>query len=108
MAVGRVVIAAFKPKAGQQAALHAVVARHWRVLQAEGLVTERPRSVMQATDGTVIEVFEWRSAEAIEQAHKNSAVLALWADFEAACEYVPLAGLAEAGHPFSEFEALAL
>jgi len=106
--VGRVVIAAFKPKPGQQAALHAVVAKHWRILQAEGLVTERPRSVMQAADGTVLEVFEWRSTEAIEQAHKNPAVLALWAEFEEACDYVPLAGLAEATHPFSEFEALAL
>ena len=75
--MGRVVIAAFKPKPGQQAALHAVVARHWRVLQAESLVTERPRSVMQSADGTVIEVFERRSAEAIAQAHNNPAVLAL-------------------------------
>ncbi len=106
--MGRFVIAAFKPKPGQQAQLMAVVEKHWRVLHAENLVTDSPRYAMQAEDGTVIEVFEWRSAEAIEQAHRNAAVLALWAEFDAACEYAPLAGLAEAQHPFAEFKSLGL
>lgn len=106
--MGRFVIAAFRPRPGRSADLQRVVGKHWQVLQAEGLVTERPRQVMQAADGTVIEVFEWRSAEAIEQAHANPRVQALWAEFEAACEYLPLAALAEASHPFSEFEPLAL
>ena len=61
---------------------------------------------MQANDGTIIEVFEWRSPEAIEQAHHNPAVLTLWSEFEAACEYVPLASLSESLHPFSEFQPL--
>jgi quinol monooxygenase YgiN len=104
--MSRFVIAAFKPRPGKQAQLAAVVARHWDVLAAQGLVTHRPRYAMQAGDGTIIEVFEWRSNEAIEQAHRNPAVQALWAEFEEACEYVPLASLDEAGHPFSEFDAL--
>jgi len=106
--MGRIVIAAFKPKPGQQVPLLAVVAKHWRTLQEQGLVTERPRMVLQAADGTVLEVFEWRSPEAVEQAHRNPAVAALWVEFEAACEYVPLASLAESLHPFSEFESLLL
>ena len=61
---------------------------------------------MQASDGTIIEVFEWRSHEAIEQAHHNPAVLALWAEFEAVCDYVPIAALPESLHPFSEFQPL--
>jgi hypothetical protein len=104
--MGRFVIAAFKPKPGMESQLLAVVDRHWRVLAAEGLVTERPRYAMQAADGTVLEVFEWRSPEAIDAAHRNPAVLALWAEFEAACEYVPLAALPESQHPFSEFHPL--
>lgn len=104
--MGRFVIAAFRPKTGCEEPLAAVVEKHWRVLQEQGLVTERPRHAMRGDDGTVIEVFEWRSPEAIEQAHHNPAVLALWAEFEAVCEYVPLASLAESKHPFSEFDAL--
>ena len=106
--MGRFVIAAFKPKPGQAQALAAVVAKHWRVLQEQGLVTERARYAMQASDGTIVEVFEWRSPQAIEQAHSNPAVLALWSEFEAACEYVPLSSLQEAQHMFSEFEPLSL
>ena len=104
--MGRFVIAAFKPKPGKQAELLAVVAKHWSVLQSEGLVTQRPRYAMQSADGTVLEVFEWLSSESIEQAHHNPAVQALWAEFEATCEYVPLASLSEAQHPFSEFSAV--
>lgn len=104
--MGRFVIAAFKPRPGRQEQLLAVVAKHWSVLQEHGLVTDRPRYAMQSADGTVLEVFEWRSAEAIESAHANPAVQALWAEFESVCEYIPLAAVAEAQHPFSEFKPL--
>jgi hypothetical protein len=106
--MGRFVIAAFKPKPGMRDALVAAVDKHWDVLHREGLVTDSPRHAMTSSDGTILEVFEWRSAEAIEQAHHHPAVLALWKEFEAACEYVPISGLPEAGHPFSEFERLPL
>lgn len=104
--MGRFVIAAFRPKTGQQQALAAMVERHWRALRAENLVTDRPCYVMQAADGTIVEVFEWRSPEAVEAAHRNPAVTDLWAEFEAACDYIPVSALPESQHPFSEFEAL--
>jgi hypothetical protein len=104
--MGRVAIAAYKPRPGKQAELLAVVAKHWRVLASQQLVSDRPRYVMRARDGTVVEIFEWRSAEAIEKAHSNPAVEALWFEFEAACEYVPLASVAELQGLFSEFEPL--
>lgn len=104
--MGRFVIAAFKPKPGQEAALANVVERHWRVLRAEDLVTARPRYAMQAEDGVIIEIFEWRSREAVKRAHSNAAVAAIWAEFDAVCEHVPLASLPEAQQMFAEFDAL--
>jgi hypothetical protein len=106
--MGQFVIAAFKPKPGMHPQLAAAVEKHWRVLRAENLVTDRPRYAMQAEDGTMIEVFEWQSVQAIEQAHRTLAVTALWAEFESACESIPLAALPEAQHPFSEFTPVAL
>ena len=106
--MGRFVVAAFRPKAGRQEALRTVVARHRQVLQAEQLVTDRPPYAMQAADGTIVEIFEWRSADAIAEAHRNPAVQALWAEFDAHCDYLPLADLAESKHPFAEFESLDL
>lgn len=104
--MGRFVIAVFKPKSGMQSHLSAVVEKHWRVLHEQGLVTDRPCYAMRSSDGTILEVFEWRSREAIDQAHRNPAVQALWEEFAAACEYVPLSSLPEAQHPFSEFVSL--
>lgn len=106
--MGRFVIAAFRPKAGQQDALHSLVERHRQVLRAEQFITDRPPYAMRAADGTIIEVFEWRSVDAIAQAHRNAAVQALWTEFDAHCDYLPLADLAESRHPFAEFENLDL
>jgi hypothetical protein len=102
--MGRFVIVAYKPKPGKEAQLAAVVAKHLRVLGTEQLVTERPAYVMRGKDGTLVEVFEWLSAEAIQRAHTNPAVLELWAEFAAVCEYVPLATLPESQQMFAEFE----
>jgi quinol monooxygenase YgiN len=100
----RAVIVAYTPKPGQEDALLAVVRRHRHVLRAEGLVTDRAPFILRAASGAVLEVFEWRSADAIRAAHGNPAVQALWAEFAAACDYTPLAGLPEAQQLFAEFE----
>ena len=103
--MGRFVIVAYKPKPDKHAALAAAVEKHLSVLSAENLVTDRSPYVMHAADGTVLEVFEWRSAKAISQAHKSPAVQALWGEFAAVCDYVPLASLAEAQQMFAEFNS---
>ena len=88
--------------------LLAAVRKHLQLLREEQLVTDRPAYVMRASDGSIVEVFEWKSAQAIQQAHANPAVQALWGEFGAACDYAPLTKLAEAQQMFAEFEAIAL
>lgn len=104
--MGRCVIAAYAPKPGMAARLAELVGRHHGALQAEGLVTERAPWLMQAADGTIVEVFEWRSAESVAAAHENPAVQGLWAAFGQVCDYRSLASLAEAGEAFAEFDSL--
>ena len=99
--MGRVVIVGYRPKPGMDAAVATLAARHWAVLRAQALVSERPPLLMRAADGTVVEVFEWLCAESIERAHHNAAVQALWSEFAAACDYVPVGQLSEAAQPFS-------
>jgi quinol monooxygenase YgiN len=106
--MGRFVIVAYVPKAGMADALLAAVRKHIQVLREENLVTDRPPYVMRAVDGTVVEVFEWRSAEAIQKAHSMPAVQSLWAEFAAACDYRPLTGLAECQQLFAEFESVSI
>jgi quinol monooxygenase YgiN len=106
--MGRFVIVAYTPKANKEQQLLAAVKKHLQVLQKEHLVTDKPAYVMRAADGTILEIFEWRSAEAIQQAHSNPAVQALWGDFGEACDYTPLSKLAEAQQMFAEFDAVDL
>ena len=104
--MGRVVIACYKPKPGQETALRALVERHVPTLRSIGLATDRAPVVMRAKDGTIVEVFEWSSAEAIQKAHGDATVLKLWEEFGAAADFVPLATLAEAAGLFAEFDPL--
>ncbi len=104
--MGRIVIVAYRPKAGKEADLEALVRAHVPKLQGLGLATQRTPVIMRAADGTVVEVFEWSSPDAIEQAHSHPDVQALWADFAEACDYLPIAEVPEAARLFSEFEAL--
>jgi quinol monooxygenase YgiN len=106
--MGRFVIVAYTPKAGQERQLLAALKKHLQVLRTEQLVTDKPAHVMRAGDGTIVEVFEWRSAEAIHEAHSNPAVQALWGEFGTACDYTPLTKLAETQQMFAEFDAVEL
>jgi hypothetical protein len=99
-------IACYRPKTGRQEDLLQLTREHVPILRKEGLVTERPAYAMRAEDGTIIEVFEWKSNEAIGAAHSNSEVIKLWKRYEAACDYVPLSTLAEAQGLFANFEPL--
>lgn len=106
MSIPRLVIVAYHPKPGKEALLLAELRDHVHLLRSEGLATDRPVVHMRAGDGTLVEIFEWASPAAIEQAHANARVQAMWARFAACCDYVPIGSLAEAGQPFSEFEPL--
>ena len=101
--MGRIVIAGYRPKPGKQEALERLILEHVATLRSLGLVTDREPITMKAGDGTIVEVFEWRSAEAIAQAHTHPAVRAMWDQYDEVCDYVPVAQVAEAAQLFSEF-----
>jgi len=101
--MGQMVIACFRPKGDMNADLMACMRDHLSILRAQGLATSRPSVVLRAADGTLLEIFEWVSQAAIDAAHDNPAVLALWQRYEACCEYVTLGDLAEAKAMFPGF-----
>ena len=101
--MGRIVIACYKPKAGKEKALRALIVDHVPTLRRIGLVTERTPILMEAKDGTLVEVFEWASSEAIQAAHGHPAVLRMWEEYGKVCDYVPVAQVPEAAQMFSEF-----
>ena len=100
---GRIVIACYRPKPGKEKALRALIVDHVPTLRRIGLVTDRVPILMEAKDGTLVEVFEWASAEAIQAAHSHPAVLRMWEEYGKVCDYVPVAQVPEAAQMFAEF-----
>ncbi len=98
------VIALYRAHPGQTDALLRLVESHHATLQKEGLVTDRPPYVLRAQDGTLLEIFEWKDEAAVEAAHHNPTVQALWESFAAVADFTTLDSLAEAKAPFPHFE----
>jgi quinol monooxygenase YgiN len=106
--MGQTVIVAYRPKAGKEAELLELIRTHVPTLRKEGLATDAPVVVMRAAGGTLLEVFEWQSAEAIAASHQNEAVQAMWGRFAEACDYEYLASLDECKQLFATFETVPL
>ena len=106
--MGLIVIACYRPKPGKEADLMAVVKDHLPILRGQHLVTDRLPITGKAKDGTIVEVFEWASAEAVAQAHTNPAVLAMWGRFGDACDCINFGSLPEAADMFPHFEPVAM
>ncbi len=100
----RIVIACYKPKPGKEAELDKLMETHVGRLRSEGLVTDRESIIMKSKSGTVVEVFEWKSKEAIEQAHNNPIIQKMWEEYSAVCDYEIPPNIEEFSQLFSEFE----
>ena len=98
--------ACYKPRTGKEDVLIGAIRDHMPVLRAEGLIEDRPAYVMKAEDGTIVEIFEWKSDDAIASAHSNPQVKKLWERFFESCDFVPLASLPESKELFANFEPL--
>jgi quinol monooxygenase YgiN len=103
---GIIVIVAYRPKPGKEKELLNLVCNRVPTLRKESLVTDRAPTIMRARDGTIIEVSEWKSQEAIDAAHKNPNVLAMWNKFFVVCDCIPLNSLTEANELFAGFKPI--
>src|SRR5205823_9004733 len=103
---GVCVIVAYRPKPGKGDELLELVRIRVPTLRKEGLISDRVPTIMRARDNTIVEVSEWKSREAIDAAHKNPNVLAMWNKFFEVSDCVPLNTLAEAKEMFAGFEPI--
>ncbi len=103
-----IAIACYRPKPGKENDLHGLMKIHLPMLRAERLVDDGPSLCGCARDGAVVEMFTWKSQEAIDAAHKNPAVLAMWDKYAKCCDYAPVADLAEAKDLFCQLTPLDL
>lgn len=98
-----VVIASYKPKDGKEEGMKEVLRDHIPILRKEGLITDFLAIVLKSMNGDYIEIFEWKSGEAIAKAHENENVLKLWKRFEEVCTYTNLSNIEECKSLFASF-----
>jgi hypothetical protein len=96
------VFACYRPKRGKESELRQCVRDHLPTLLELGLVTERAPIIGTARDGTIVEIFEWESREAIDRAHSNPIVQAMWGRFSECCEFVPVGTIPGSSELFME------
>jgi len=101
--MGIIALACYRPKIGKEKELNRLMRNHLKVLRKQNLVTGRDSIMMKAADGTIIEVFEWKSKTMLDKAHKNPAVLKMWSEYSKVCDYVPLRTLPETADLFAGF-----
>lgn len=106
MSSPEIVIALYRPHAGKEKDLEALVARHLPTLRESELITPREAIAARASDGTILEVFEWASGEAASQAHEVPAVAKVWEAMAQVADFVSLGSLPEAGKRFPHFAPL--
>jgi quinol monooxygenase YgiN len=104
--MGRVVIVAYKPKPDRADELKQLMQTHLPRLKQQGLVRDKESYIMEAADGTIVEVFEWLSEEAIQNAHTNATVQDMWREYAEVCTYATLTSLPEAANLFAGFTPL--
>jgi hypothetical protein len=98
--------ASYKPKPAQEEALMNLVERHLPKLRELGFATDRENYIAKSQDGTIIEVFEWASMNAVNAAHQHPAVSDIWEKMTLVAEFLPINQLTELNSPFADFKIL--
>jgi hypothetical protein len=105
--VSDMMVVGYRPKFDHEDVFLELLKDHVPFLQRLGLATDRPALAMRSKGGEFIEIFEWKPG-ALEQAHGNPAVTAMWAQFSAVCDFVPLHDLPETRDLFAQFTPIDL
>ena len=100
------VIACYRPKRGKEKELLELMKTHLPTLRGEGLVGDGPSLAGRAKDGVIVEVFCWKSEDAIAAAHENPIVAKMWEKFGAVCDYTVIRDVEGAGDMFTPLEPL--
>ncbi len=108
MSKPRIVFALYRPHAGKDVEMLQAVAKHYPVLRKLELITDRAPVVARASDGSIVEVFEWISEDAVQKAHEHPEVAAVWESMGKVGAIAALSSLPEIQHPFPHFEPVEL
>ena len=104
-----IVTCVYKVKPGKDAEMRALLKSHRPALQAAGLITAHPHTLLQAAGGMYVEIFEWKDGEAsAHAAHGHPVIGPIWTAMDAVCDFACLAELQESTKRFPHFPSVRL
>lgn len=104
MSKPNLVMALYKAKPGKDSELRGLIKEHFPLLKQYGLTTDRVPFIAQSSNGTYLEVFEWKNAAAAKSAHDHPAIAKIWEAMGMICSFEKLENLPEISKPFPHFE----
>lgn len=102
-----VAIVAYKPKPGCEKHLLQLAYEHVPLLREHGFVTDFPASILQAADGTLLEIFEWTEG-GLGRAQFDPRMDQMWFRYAEVSNTIALNSLAEAATMSAAFKLVAV
>jgi len=99
-------IATYKPKTGRENDFLKLLTNHIPTLHSEKLISSKDNYVMHSKNGTIIEIFEWLSREAVDKAYETQCYGSFWQQIGERADVVSLNSLEETGQPFAGFKII--
>lgn len=101
-------VVVYSPRQDREIELRNLLAQHADVLESEGLLGERSPAYFVTPKGMIVEIFDWKSEKAGEDAHSRAAIQTLWNRLGEASEFVSLGQLDIASQLFASMERIEL
>src|SRR5436190_14912757 len=99
--------AAYRPRPERTDELLRLLDEELATLRRRGHVTERPAPVVRTADGDLLVVLEWSTPDAVDEAHADPEVLAVWDRKAQMADYLAPRALGGAGVPFASWPVVA-
>lgn len=92
----------YRPKAGKEKELQALVQKHWPAVQKAGLGGTEPARVWKAKDirkgdTFFVEIFSWKDEGSARVAHETPEVMAVWEPMEGVLEDLTITNIEPVG-----------
>ena len=100
-------LAAYRARPGKDDELLQILGEDIATLRARGHVTDRPAPVVRTGDDELMVGLEWSSEHAVDEAHADPEVMAMWERKGELAEYLPPNALTGAGVPFARWTVVA-
>lgn len=105
--MGRIFVMVYRPHRGKEQELIPILKSGYMLLRDRGYLTSRPPIMMQASNGCLLKIFEWKGKESMSSAEADLQVQEHWMRVSKVCDFEKPVNLEEFKQVFSEFEAIA-